>query len=237
MLSRSVTAGISYEYTDEIFKNPSTVLIHSRTVVEKNDFVSTGLLSYAEGDILEIEIPEYKVFELGDSVKLTVYSAGGIFTFQSTVVAKDEGSLIVINPPQNRQRFVEKRSNPRIEVSEKGTIHKLTRQDTKEKQTLNKAVGLTVQNISVSGLGFTVRDEFDLGHDSIVDAELDLGFSFPCVCEVIRREKIEGGYYYGAQYVQLASDKAISLRAYVLKKQVEAHFSKKNLEMIKRTFK
>ncbi|SFL87580.1 protein YcgR [Paenibacillus sp. 1_12] len=237
MLSRSVTAGISYEYTDEIFKNPSTILIHSRTVVEKKDFVSTGLLSYAEGDILEVEIPEYKVFELGDSVKITVYSAGGIFTFQSTVVAKDEGSLIVINPPQNRQRFIEKRINPRIEVNEKGKMNRPTRQETNEKQSINEPIGLTVQNISVSGLGFTVQEEFELGQDMVVEAELDLGFPFPCVCEVVRREKIEGGYYYGAQYVKLASDKANSLRAYVLKKQVESHFSKKNLEMLKRTFK
>jgi c-di-GMP-binding flagellar brake protein YcgR len=237
MISKSVASGVNYEYTSEIFKNPSTVLIHSRTVVEKNDFVSTGVLSYAEGDILEIEIPEFKVFDLGDAVKLTVYSAGGIFTFQSTVVAKDQGSLIVINPPQNRRRFIEKRSNPRIEVNEKGKIHSMTSQDTNEKQSLNNAVGLTVHNISVSGLGFAIKEQLDLGNSMVIEAELDLGFQMPCIAEIIRREKIENGYYYGARYVEIAADKANSLRAFVLKKQVEIHFSRKNLELVRRTFK
>jgi c-di-GMP-binding flagellar brake protein YcgR len=237
MQSKSLAAGVSYEYTSEKFKNPSTVLIHSRTVVEKDDFVSTGLLTYAEGDILEIEIPEFKVFELGDSVKLTVYSAGGIFTFQSTVVAKGQGCLIIINPPQNRNRFIEKRSNPRVGVHEKGKIHALTSQETNEKQPLDEAIGLTIHNISVSGLGFVLKQDTDLGDSKVIEAELDLGFSMPCVAEIIRREKIEEGYYYGARYVELAADKANSLRAFVLKKQVESHFNQKKLELVKRTFK
>ncbi|NHN33793.1 PilZ domain-containing protein [Paenibacillus agricola] len=237
VISKSSAAGINYEYTSEIFKNPSTVLIHSRTVVEKDNFVSTGLLTYAEGDILEVEIPEFKVFELGDSVKLTVYSAGGIFTFQSTVVAKDQGSLIIINPPQNRRRFIEKRSNPRVEVNEKGKIHALTSQDTNERLPLDDAIGLVIYNISISGLGFALKHDTDLGNSMVIEVELDLGFSMPCIAEILRREKIEEGYYYGARYVEIAADKANSLRAFVLKKQVELHFSNKKLDQIKRTFK
>jgi c-di-GMP-binding flagellar brake protein YcgR len=237
MLSKPLVPGIGYEYTNEIFKNPSTVLIHSRTVVEREDFVSTGLLTYAEGDILEVEIPEFKVFELGDSVKLTVYSAGGIFTFQSTVVAKDQGCLIMINPPQNRQRFIEKRNNPRLEVNEKGKIHALDSQGTNEKLPLDEAIMLTVHNISVSGLGFSIEQETDLGNSMVIEVELDLGFPMLCVAEIIRREKIEKGYYYGARYVELAADTANSLRAFVLKKQVESHFNKKKWDLVKRTFK
>jgi c-di-GMP-binding flagellar brake protein YcgR len=235
MLSKVI--GVSYKYTSEKFKNPAGVLLHSRTVVEKKDFVSTGLLSYAEGDILEVEIPEYKIFDLGDSVKLSVYSAAGIYTFQSTVVAKDNGALIVINPPQNRRRFIEKRENPRIEVNEKGTLHSIISTQTNEKQPFGAGVGLTVHNISVSGLGFAIKEDLDLGQSTVIEADLDLGFKMPCVAEIVRREKIEVGYYYGARYMEMEPDKANSLRAFVLKKQVESYFSKKNIELIKRTFK
>jgi c-di-GMP-binding flagellar brake protein YcgR len=235
MLSKAV--GVSYEYNSEKFKNPVGILLHSRTIVEKKDFVSTGVLSYAEGDILEVEIPEYKNFELGDSVKLMVYSAAGIYTFPSTVVAKDHGALIVINPPINRRQFVEKRENPRIEVNQKGTIHSKTCKETNERQPLEVVVGLTVQNISVSGLGFALEEELDLGSSTMIEADLDLGFTMPCIAEIIRREKVDDGYYYGARYVHVEPDMANSLRAFVLKKQVEIHFSRKKLELVKRTFK
>ena len=48
------------------------VLIDSRAVLGKDDFVATGVLTYAQGDIIEIELPEYDVFQLGDKVKMTV---------------------------------------------------------------------------------------------------------------------------------------------------------------------
>ncbi|MDF2960924.1 MAG: hypothetical protein K0S39_2659, partial [Paenibacillus sp.] len=216
---------------------PAGILLHSRTVVEKDDFVSTGLLTYAEGDIVEVEIPEYKVFNLGDSVKITVYSPGGIYTFKSTVIAKDHGALIIINPPQNQSRFVEKREHPRIEVNQKGALHAITCLNTNEKHRLAKTVGLTVHNISISGIGFALNDdELDLSSASIIEAELDLGLRIQVAAEIVRRENSLGGFYYGARYVGMESDKATSLRAFVLKKQIESHFKEKKLKEFKREF-
>ena len=50
------------------------VLIECQAVMSKDDFVSTGILTYAQGDIMEIELPEYDVFQLGDKAKMTLYT-------------------------------------------------------------------------------------------------------------------------------------------------------------------
>lgn len=226
----------TYEMSNEKYKSKGGILLHSRTVVEKSNFVSTGVLTYAEGDIIEIEMTEYKAFELGDSVKLTVYSPGGIYVFTSTVVAKDHGSLMIINPPQNQKRFAEKRESPRIEVNQNGAIVAFTPIGGEKRELLEK-VELDLRNISISGIGFTVRSEMSFGSEVIVDAELDLGFVLPVKAEIVRSEETEQGFYYGARYVDLPSDRANSLRAFVLKKQVETHFSLKRIEQGKRIFK
>ena len=70
-----------------------SILVHCRTVVEKKDYVSTGILTYAEGDMVEVEIGDYQLFDLGTIVKLTIYTPAGIFMFNTTVIAKDEGFL------------------------------------------------------------------------------------------------------------------------------------------------
>ncbi|MWC30069.1 PilZ domain-containing protein [Paenibacillus sp. MMS18-CY102] len=96
-------------------------LVHSRTVVEKHDYVTTGISIYVEGDLLGIELNEYKRFELGDSVQMTFYSPAGIHRLQSTIIGKDEGSIAVIFPPRAFQ-FVEKRESPRVDVTATGNL-------------------------------------------------------------------------------------------------------------------
>jgi c-di-GMP-binding flagellar brake protein YcgR len=237
-MTKSAAASLNYDYKDEAYKSPAGILLHSRTVVEKDGFVSTGLLTYAEGDIIEVEIPEYKLFNLGDSVKITAYSPGGIYTFLSTIVAKHKGALIIINPPHNQRRFVEKRESPRVQVNQKGSLHTITWLDSEGKQKLNDSIGLTVQNISVSGIGFALsNDDLDLSSAFAIEAELDLGVKVPIVAEIIRRENLFEGYYYGARYVGMESEKVTSIRAFVLKMQVESYFKEKELKELKREFK
>ncbi|MCZ8523379.1 MULTISPECIES: PilZ domain-containing protein [Paenibacillus] len=236
-MMKTAAARLTYDLTEETYRSPSGIMLNSRTVVEKANFVSTGILSYAEGDILEIEMSDYKVFELGDTVKLTVYSPGGIYMFESTVVAKDHGALMIINPPQNRDRFAEKRENPRIAVKEEGCVMSIRMADGSDRL-FEEQVELKVHNISVSGVGFTLPEDVGLSKYSILQMQLDLGFEMPCRAEIARTERTENGeYYYGAQFIDMAKDKANSLRAFVLKKQVESHFLTKREEMAKRIFK
>ncbi|OXM86427.1 PilZ domain-containing protein [Paenibacillus rigui] len=230
MLTKLAKTGTQYEYSGEKYKSPAGILLNSRTAVETEFFVSTGVLSYAEGDLLEIEIPEYARFQLGDSAKITVYSPGGIYTFLSRVVAKGEGALVFINPPANRNRFVEKREHPRVEVNEAGTLRTTLASATETNP-------MIIQNISVSGLGFTFQEELKLGSTYQMEAELGQGCSLRCEVEIMRMERIGEEHYYGARYVGLGTDKVRPLRAFILKKQVELHFERKKKESSKRTFK
>lgn len=233
----STSPGKSFEVEKIKNRSQNGILLNSRTMVEKKDFVSTGILTYAEGDIIEIEMSEYKAFVLGDKVNLTVYSPGGVYVFESTVVAKDHGALMVINPPNNQSRFAEKREHPRMKVSQSGVIVSIKEAEGVERLLQNK-VELTVQNLSISGLGFTVLENMDLYPNSTtVNVALDLGFTLQCTTEIIRTETTAEGYYYGARYVDLTPDKANSLRAFILKMQVESHYTLKNEEMRKRNFK
>lgn len=232
----SPSQGKSFEVERIKNRSQNGILLQSRIMVEKKDFVSTGILTYAEGDIIEIEISEYKAFELGDKVKLTVYSPGGVYVFESTVVAKDHGALMVINPPSNQSRFAEKREHPRVKVNQSGVIVSIKETRGVERLLQNK-VELTVHNLSISGLGFTVLENIGLDTNSTVNVALDLGFTLQCAAEIIRSETTPEGYYYGARYVDLTPDKANSLRAFILKMQVESHYTLKKEEMQNRNFK
>lgn len=231
---RAATKKTQFDFRAEKYKSPAGILLNSRTVVEKKDFVSTGILSYAEGDIIEIEITDFTKFQLGDQVKLTVYSPGGVYVFDSTLVARHDGSLIVINPPSMQKHFAEKREHPRIQVMQDGRVRTLGGGNNEDHV---PEAALVINNISLSGVGFTIKEEFPLIKTMHVELEMDLGMPISCTAEIMRKEPGENGVYYGARYVELLDQKANSLRAFVLKKQVENYFTLKKDEDFKRKFK
>lgn len=231
-MSAKFFRGRQTEFT-EVKNIPSpTVLIHCRTVVEKKDFVSTGLLTVVEGDMVEIEIGDYKQFDLGDNVKVTIYTPAGIYMFHSTIIAKDHGSLMVINPPENQRKFEEKREHPRVEVDGTGVLSVAGGEPFS-----GEPIQLQVKNISVSGIGFTVPEDVKLPERTMVTLGLDLGTRFECTAEIIRSEASESGVFYGARYVSLPQDKINTLRAYILKAQVESHANRKQEDQRRRVFK
>ncbi|OCT13207.1 hypothetical protein A8709_20230 [Paenibacillus pectinilyticus] len=214
------------------------VLINSRTVLAKDDFVSTGILTYAQGDIMEIELPEYDVFLLGDKVKVTMYTKSGLFVLDTTVVAKEPGSLIVINPPENRRKFSEKREFPRVEVKNLGQIMGFQNVQQKEQHQLENPIQISIKNISMNGLGFTINDnsmiDAILHKKCLLQVELDLSFEMPCMLEIIRKEKLEDTYYYGAGFETIPMEQSNTLRGFILRNQIQTYFEQKRDEEFKK---
>ncbi|NQX62006.1 PilZ domain-containing protein [Paenibacillus qinlingensis] len=214
------------------------VLINCRAVLAKDDFVSTGILTYAQGDIMEIELPEYDVFQLGDKAKMTLYTKSGLFVFHTTIVAKEPSSLIVINPPENRKKFSEKREFPRVDVKNKGLILSFQNKNQKEQHTLENPIEFSIQNISVNGLGFSIEDNSMI--DGIIQkkcllhVELDLGFEMPCKLEIIRKEKRDGTYYFGASLESVPAEQSNALRGFILRNQIQTYFEQKRDEEFKK---
>lgn len=210
--------------------NPFGIKMQSKTVIMKKDYVSTGVLSYVEGDIIEVEMTDLKAFALGDQVKITIYYTGGIHVFESHVVAKHMGSLIILNPPENQNKFAEKREHPRVHIHEEGKIRAIMEANTKERKELEEPLLMTVNNLSISGIGFTLFSNFELPNSTELEMEVKLGGELQLKAEVVRREKTEYGLFYGAQFVNMAADKLTSLRAYVLRSQVESYYKRKEEE-------
>jgi hypothetical protein len=215
----------------------STILVHCRTVVEKNGFVSTGIMTHVEGDLLEIEISDSNRFVLGENVRLTVYTPAGMYMIPSTIVGKDTGSLMMINPPENQRKFNEKRIFPRVEISRSGRLAAWKRKGAIGIfEEADQLMAIDIKNISLSGIGFTLPDPFRLEEHTELKLELELGSLIACTAKVIRMEKGIGSTYYGAQYMEMEDVKINSLRAFILREQITA-LSTSRKEANKRTFK
>jgi len=197
-------------------------------MLEKKDFVSTGILTYAEGDIFEVEISEWQVFELGDKLKVTMYSKVGILTFESTVIAKDSGGVMFINPPEIQRKFMEKRQFQRIDVNHVGSIHTLYEYPGHAGTKLEMPIPFNATDISLGGVGFILLPgERELPTTMKVGIDLNLGFEMDTVVEIMRRSPIMDGLFYGTKFTTVPADKLVSLRAFILRVQVSTYFAQK----------
>ncbi len=227
-------------YNTSIETISPTILVHSRTVVEKPDYVAIGNLSYLEGDVIEVEIEANTSFNLGDAVKIIIYSPIGIYVFHTTIIAKDIGVIIIINPPENQKKFDEKRAHPRLELFKAAQIHAITYPNLDRPFVYQKPLDCFVLNISAGGLGFTYKNEtkVDLQPGTRLDISMDLGFKFAGQIEILHIEKNASEVNIGSQYVDLPNPMMSSLRAFLLTKQVKSYFEKKKeIEIKKREFK
>ncbi|MFD2615629.1 PilZ domain-containing protein [Paenibacillus gansuensis] len=226
-----MSAGFASKKTNYQSEIAASVLLDCKTVVEKDDFVSTGVLTYAEGDIVEVEIAEYKLFKLGSPVKLTIYSPAGIHVFHSTVIARHNGAIMVINPPENKRKFRDKRESPRVPADRKGHF-----KSPHESTLFSKGepVALQLKNVSLSGMGLTVFDYDRLPAGTRLDLTLDIGFTLECPVEVVRCEPLQQGFYYGVQLLDLTPEQSQGLRAFILRSQAETYFKTKEVERDKR---
>lgn len=199
---------------------PLNILLHCRTVVESQNFVTTGLMTNVEGELFEVELSEFQAFELGEKVKLTVYTPAGIQSFPSMVFAKYEGAIALIQPPHLNNRFEEKREHPRVDVE--GSLHIVHLFDSEgQAKPLHQPVEAALRNISVSGVGFMAPDFPELTRSAKLKANVALGFEFSCELEIVRRERQENGVIFGAIMRVLEPDKMRPLRALILRRQVE----------------
>ncbi|MEX2459721.1 MAG: PilZ domain-containing protein [Paenibacillaceae bacterium] len=216
-----------------------SILVHCRTVVEKKDYVSTGILTYAEGDMVEIEIGDYHVFDLGNIVKLTIYTPAGIFMFNTTVIAKDEGFLILINPPENRRKFSEKRKEMRVEVERHGALYGHWLQGDQEKKIFSQPIKVLVSNISQTGIGFIMQSNLKLNQGEHVDIAVDIGVKLTCKAEIKRMDETAAGTLYGGEIKDISAEHNKALRAFVLKSQVlhRSTHKKVDTQTQKRVFK
>jgi hypothetical protein len=198
---------------------PLNVLLHCRTVVEGQHFVTTGVMTHVEGELFEVELHEYDQFELGETVKLTVYSPAGIQSLPSVVFAKYEGAIALLQPPEVLKRFIERREHPRVAITGSMQIIQVL-QDSGARQELTEPIQLTVTDISLSGLGFLGPNHLQLDKQMKLMAKVNIGLEFNCELEIVRRDRVEEGLLCGAKMHIQEPDMLRPLRAIILRQQV-----------------
>lgn len=204
-----------------------SVLNDCKAVVEKKGFVSTGTLTYAAGEILEIEFPQYDRFELGESVKVMVYAKGGIYVFESTVIAKDINALIILNPPENRRKFQDKRQDPRVPVGQQGKVLSLIEAKRKTERKFTDPLPIKIDNVSMTGAGLLFSIDLPLQVQSQLHLEMDIGTLVECRTEIIHMKRSEEGTLCGTKIIDIDAEHAHKLRSFILKSQIEAYYLQK----------
>ncbi|WP_372636564.1 PilZ domain-containing protein [Cohnella sp.] len=199
---------------------PLNVLLHCRTVVEGKNFVTTGVMTHVEGELFEVELPEFEQFELGETVKMTVYSPAGIQSMSSIVFAKYEGAIALLQPPELQKRFKERREQPRVEIEGKVQIVRVLGSSGEDRE-IGDSDGLTIHDISISGISFSGLDAPHFATKSRLRATVEIGISFDCELEIVRRERQENRMHCGAKMHVLEPEMLRPLRALILRHQVQ----------------
>ncbi len=205
-----------------------SVMIDCKAVVEKKNFIATGLLTYAAGEIIEIEFPQSELFQLGEQVRIIVYTKSGIYVFESSILAKAQDAIIVINPPDNRKRFLDKREHPRVPVRQPGKVISIIDAIRKTEQKLEDPLTLHLDNISMTGVALSTQVAMPLPFKAELMLELDLGFTFRCRTEIVHKKQIDTGLIYGTRLLQLEQEHESKLRAYILRSQIETYYKEKS---------
>lgn len=216
-------------YGSEKTRFSMKTLLHSRTVVEKDGYVSTGMFTHAEGDMMEIELTEFKAFELGDPVNLTLYSPVGVHRLRSTVIAKASGALAVLFPERAFAGLEERRESPRVDAAVQGVLkHKQSRavMVREELQTFEteEEFEFATRNISNSGIAFQLSYGPKLTVGETIDVVLKLESPFACRLEIIRMDDNDHRSVYGARFLELNELQQRSLRAFLIREQVGAYY-------------
>jgi hypothetical protein len=215
---------------------PLNVLLHCRTVVEGKNTLTTGVMTNVEGELFEVEIHEFEQFELGETVKLTIYSPAGIQSMHSVVFAKYEGAIALLQPPELNKRFKDRREHPRVNITGIAqNVHVL--KETGEELALDKLIEFEIHDISISGISFSGQDTPHLFTKSRLKAKIEIGIDFSCELEIVRRERHEDVLHWGATMQVLEPEMLRPLRALILRQQVEIHAEMRRESNQKRIFK
>jgi c-di-GMP-binding flagellar brake protein YcgR len=218
--------------------SPHAVLTDSRTVVEKKQYVSTGILSYIEGDLIEIQVTPSSVFKLGEPVKFTIYSPIGMFTHLSSVIAVDHDSIVIVNPPDLQRKFAERREHVRVDVDGRGIIQEVGFGLTGLKRIDPDPIHIDVLNISLGGIGFRPEEQkLELMESTTLRMELDIGARLPCTGTIVRVESEGTLPSYGVRFIEYEASRMNTLRAFVLRVQVEQRLRSKKKVAGERTFR
>lgn len=214
---------------DDNRKLRTSDLVGCRIVLEllQDHHINTGIVNFIQGDLIEIDIEASKIdsYKLGSLVKCALYTGMGIKVFHTSIVAKTATALMVLNHPVILEMLHEKREYYRVEVNEKGVIRSV-RGAAKQAIPLANPVEIRIADISQGGIKFQLEEGSgsEIAEEDLIDTQIVIANPVECTIQITRKEVVggsEGFVNLGAKFVNLPDTYLNSLRAYILKKQIE----------------
>ncbi|NGQ96670.1 PilZ domain-containing protein [Brevibacillus sp. SYP-B805] len=182
-----------------------------------------GKVTYEEGDLLQAVFDEKVDLPVGDPVSCMITrNFEQMHTFEGVILAKDDNKLIVFHSPTAKEFKEQRRRYPRFEVNLKGWIRL---PGTEQEKSILFYPSVELVNISLGGLAFRFDQKIPLKarlpfytelygrgrEDGEVKAHL----------EVTHAREDEGAMLYGCKIVEIDSKNLLTLRKYLLQRQLE----------------
>jgi hypothetical protein len=215
---------VQLPYFNAIAPLSESALVGRKATIEA-DNVITGTITYIEGDIFEVEITNINSLKSGNTVKVVIYSPGGILCFRTTVVGKDKGNIILLIPPNMQRLLIRQRQYPRVEVNGKGIIYSMVNLINNTK-IYGPWPELLINNISLGGAGFTSIIPLHVKSQLYIEFILDTNYIFNL--EILHCVEMNGAFNCGGMIRNFPREQLNSYHALILKKQIEKRLEYKN---------
>jgi len=204
-------------------------LLNCKSVVEKlnQNYVSTGIITGVEGELFEVELSDFERFQLGDAVKVTIYSPAGIQTFQSVVIAKYHGAIAIFQPPALAMKFGDKREHVRVYADGIALVAVAQPAGVAGGRLPGEPVEVRLKDISVAGLGFFAPNLPIFIEGARFHATVRIEFEFSCDLVIVRREWQNENWLCGARLMLEDQEVLRQLRAFVLRQQVDGYIKRR----------
>ena len=196
-------------------------IIDSRIIINNGSFASTGKVSYFEGDIIEGEFTDYHLFEIGKKARVTIHTSNEVFVFFSVILAKDNGLLILLHPPEHTIYPTDRRISPRVPYQINALMKAVKPAILTIKVPLGIPLPMEIKNVSLTGIHFTTLNNIGMKKDYHADIELQLGTLLINEIAIVRVVDQQDCVNYGATFLNLQTDQLIELKSFLLLTQIE----------------
>lgn len=197
--------------------NSDIVIVGCNAMLESKEATSSGKLVFIEGDIIEMNVGNSRSYELGDSVKLVVYSPDGILNMQTSVVARDKESVYLITPEKILQLYLKRRKQPRVNIELPALIVELY--NNQKKMELEGPMEALLCNIAMGGTGLNTPAK--LMQNQVITLSWDMEEPLKCQAKIVHQRSTTNGNHYGAEFVNFPKAKINLLRAFILRQQIQ----------------
>jgi len=132
-------------------------LLGYQIFIEGLTYKEHGIISFAEGNYLEVQMFVPKQLTIGDNVQCRIVgeSSHPLELFFTHIVAKKKDSIILLLPSTLKERWIIAREAPRIRLQGEGSISAVSFNGGRPLIELTKPSAITLHDISEGGIGFS----------------------------------------------------------------------------------